>query len=409
MQSGRPVFITTLLLLTMLLITAAPVFSADDEREQLKAFKLALKSTEEADRLKAVSEYGVLPGKSIGKQLRKVVTGDRSDRVRAAAARAIGSRRNKKDISFLLSTFKSLKKRPVALAGAIDGVGFFGEPKTADAVYDAGRLWLTKHKYPALATIQALGRIRSGESVELLMKLYDLTYPRAGYGPGADGGGSIDGSAPTGSGMTNDDTRAALGDFRPHIIAALQGITGEMLDDLDNWQEWWREVEDTFDPATVKIDPNRQLKLVDSTCSYQIKRPGSEWKWQEKPKEGYSRTAVLTEDDEVTAYLHLLAYSTMERGPRDAKTLAAEEKERLKGMFTELSEENFDEAIKVDGVDAIRHTAAGVKGMESAYHRVTFVGRRDYIYVLWFTLTDSAGRGTQESVREFEGSFKFLQ
>ena len=54
--------ISALPVVLCLLALGTLVFAADSERDQVKAFKAAMKSREEGDRLRAVAEFASLPG-----------------------------------------------------------------------------------------------------------------------------------------------------------------------------------------------------------------------------------------------------------------------------------------------------------------------------------------------------------
>ena len=394
--------------LPLFLLFSAVGFADDDIRAQIKAFKKAMKSEEEDGRVRAIARLAPIDDKAVSRELRKVVASDRSDRVRASAARALGHRGDRKDLSFLVRCLKSLKKRPVALAGAAEAVGQYAEPRTADALYDVGRQWLLKHKYPAQASIRALGKVPSLDAIESLIKLMELTYPRPGRGPGGENG-NLDGSFGSIPGLTSDDTSATLSDYRPYLVASLQKLTGESLTDLPDWKEWWEQIAPDFDPSSVKDDPNRQFKLIDTDYCYIIRRPSGEWTWQDKAKKGFNRTAALKEGDRVSTNLHLLAYSTQDRAPRDHRTLAASEKEALLKSFTRISEQTWAEEVKFEETEGIRHTILGYVDGKLTRYRITYFKHRFYVYVLWFSLEARPSRDVMKDVESFEESLRFLK
>ena len=395
--AGRAVIL--LLTLAFLVPAVAGVARGDEVKDRIAAFKKKMKSGDERDRIRAVNNLATLSDKAVG--------GDRSERVRAAAAQALGKLGNPKDLGFLTGSIRSLKKKPLALAGVVDAIGDYRNPKTADPLYDVARSWMTKHKYPAMAAIRSLGDCPSPKAIEYLIKLFELTYPR-----GAPG--HSDGTTYYPPANVSDETATRMSDYRPYVIKSLQKLTGEQISDLDIWKEWWADNGRSFRPGEAHDDPNSQRRLVDDEFRYKITRPGDDWKWIDKAERGFNRTAELTEDGEVTARLSVMTYSVWSRTPTTAGEMARKQKEFLLKEFAFQKGEKWDETVKMgkteeqDGVDAIRQTIAGVWDDTNARVVQTIFAHRGIMYVIRVTQLPGLSHGGEKSTGVFVDSFEFL-
>jgi hypothetical protein len=392
--------------LILVMVFAAGALAAD-EKAAIAAYKEAMKSKKERERIAAVCGLAEVPGKKVTSLIRKAVRSDRSERVQAAAALALARRGDPKDLRYLLSCLRGLKKKPIALAGAVDGIGEYREPKTAEALFDVGRYWMAKHKQPTLAAIRALGAIRSADAIELLLKLYDQTYVQGGAGAGLAGPSD---SGSVASGYTSDDTQARMSDFRPYIVGGLRRITGVAYgDDLEAWQEWWADNEKTFDPASIEEDPNRTMGLTDTRCRYSIVRPNEDWKWRAEPEPGFDRTAVLTKEGKAVGHLSILAYSTWAREPSSLAAMAKNIKEELERTVSPIQEQTWDQKVKVGSVEGIRHRVVGVRDKRVAIIERTILVHREFMYVIDLSLTREVFGYDREDARRFVDSFRLLE
>ena len=396
-----------LLLVLAILLPGAAGLAADDEvKESIEAFKKAMKSKEERDRIRAINQLATINDKKVSKELKNVVRGDRSERVSAAAAQAIGKLGNDKDLAFLTGSIRSLKKRPLVLAGVCDAIGDFRNPKTADPLFDVARSWMSKHKYPAMAAIRSLGDCPSRKAIENLIDLFELTFPRSA--PGHSDGTTY--YPPAG---VSDETQARMSDYRPYVVKSLQKLTGEQITDLDIWKEWWEDNGKTFNPGEVQDDPNSMLRFVDDEFRYQISRPNEEWKWIDKPESGFTRTAELG-GDSVVGRVSILTYSVWSRTPSSMPEMATKQKKLLKKEFAFVKEQKWDVTLKMgktdeqEGADAIRQTIAGVWDDVNARLIQTIFVHRGIMYVIRVTQLPGLSHSGIKDTEKFVESFKFL-
>jgi hypothetical protein len=396
-----------LFVLAFLVPASAGITAADEVKDRIAAFKKKMKTGEERDRIRAINDIATLPDKAVNKELKKVVGSDRSERVRAAAAQALGKLGNPKDLSFLIGSIRSLKKKPLALAGVVDAIGEFRSAKAVEPVFDVAKKWMTKHKYPAMAAIRAMGKIPSRKSIQYLIKLYELSIPRSA--PGMDDGRTY--HPPT---APAEETQARLQDYQPYIIKSLQKLTGELIADVEIWKEWWEDNQRSFNPADVKVDPNQSLRLVEDEFRYEISRPSMEWKWVEKPEKGFNRTAELDEEGAVLATLSIMSYSVWARTPTTAMEMAKKQKDFLTKEIAFVKEQKWDETVKMgktdeaEGVDAVRQTIAGTWEDRNVKVKQTIFVHRGIMYLIRVTLLPGISHGGYKEADEFVESFKFL-
>jgi hypothetical protein len=360
-----------------------------------------MKEAGETERIKAVNGAAAAEWDWVSKELRKVVVSADEETVSAAAAEALGRRGEKSDLRFLLSALRRLKKRPVALAGAVSGIGEYGEPKTAETVFDIGRYWMAKNRYPTQAAIRALGRIRSKEAIDGLIRLYRQTYPSGGSLRGPTGDLSI-------PGPTGEATRDLLQSYRTYIEAGLRRLTGEDLADLTVWETWWDAHEDRFDPSGITEDPNRSLQLVDGEHGYTIARPAPVWKWIDEPENGFDRTAELAKGGEVAARLSILAYSVLTRNPDNAGDMLASRKDVLLRTLDDVKDPVWNASATVDGEKAKHLEVEGTLGGRRVKIRESVLVHEKTLYLIRVTLDGWATREEKESAKDFEESFTFV-
>jgi len=383
-----------LVLAVSLILSSGAQAGDDSAKAALDDFERAMKSDGERDRITALSRIATVPGKEVAKAIRRVVTKDRSERVQAAAAMALARRGDSKDLKFLLGIIRSLRKKPVALAGVVDAIGEYRDRRSVEKVADVGRSWLRKHKYPTLAAIRTLGKVPARNSVSELIRIYELTVARPGYGPARAAAKEGVDTTPTASGNVSGDTVARLSDFRPYIIASLTRLTGENIGyDIECWKDWWEDNEATFDFEKIADNPNRQLTLSDTEFRYSISRPDEKWQWVEEPEEGFSRTAEIRQGTTVVGRLSILTYSVWTRSPSNTEAMAEAAKKKLLDEVRELGDqETWSEKVELDGVPALRHTLSGKRRGGKMTLTQTMVAHRDVMYVIRLTLLPGIDR-----------------
>jgi hypothetical protein len=374
-----------------------------DADEALRRLANARESGNVAAICRAVHAMGDVEDAKIQKQLRKIASRDRDDRVVAAAARELGEDRQKKDLRLLTRLVKSYRKRPRALEGVLEALGQYGSPRSVDLLYDQIRYFMSRHKGATLAAIEALGRVRTREAVERLIDAMNLTQPRMGMGAqgkDVDGFGSL-------PGITSDDTVASLSAYRPDIARSLRRLTGEPLESPEDWREWWLGVRKTFRPPEPEDEGNLQLAFRDGRARYAIRRPSGKWRWVEKTEDGFDRTAERRVDGRRVAWLSIHVHAVEEAEPSTVKGLLEEQEDRLKDAYR-IYRATWNEPARLGGKAASGQTVECEIDDRQCRLAQAAIKHRGRLYLVRWAMTEGAGYEEREELEKFVESFELL-
>jgi HEAT repeat protein len=241
------------MLTAVVLFLIAGSSGSQDEKaadEAIDAFKTAIKSSSEADRVAAVNDLAKVHHLKTLARLSSMLLID-GPTVRIAAAKGI-------------SGFAEFKKQAVtALAGAISGnskettvhatlyesLGKLEEPASLPTLH---RGFEEKETSVAKAAIQATGTVGNAASIEPLITLL-AKQEKIQKSPG----GSVDFTAPTPGGGGNVTVRSGddnpgkrAAELIPVINKALNEITHESNGSAETWSAWWARNKATF--KTIK-------------------------------------------------------------------------------------------------------------------------------------------------------------
>ena len=377
---------------------AGPVLgrSSDD----LDEFRDALKTESERARIQAVHDFGARDIDGVERELRKIVFSDPSELVSAEAARVLGERGDRRDQGFLLASLDKLKKRPIALAGAVDGLARYQEPRIVKPLYEVARDCMKKSSFPTQAAIRALGRVPTADSVDYLIRLYRQTYPSGGAS------GREDLSIP---GATGDSIAKMMQACRPFIESSLTRLTGLRLGSCSDWESWWKKAERGFVPVTHEEDPNADLAFADDDFGYRITRPNDVWQWLESPEEGFSRTAEFRKDGRMSARLSILAYSTLLRTPETVPEMLERQKEELLARCAKVEKQEWSGRAKCGDI-IVQQEIEGTR-TDGTYFRIrqAVLRKGDTLFVLRLTLDKWASAREKKSAEDFLQSFRLFE
>ncbi len=226
----------------LLLALAQDDKAADDA---LDAFKAAIKSAVEAERVAAVAELAKVRHAKTLARLAPLLSSDGAT-VRMAAAKGLSEFADlrKPASSALLAALPANAKLPAVQASLLEAVGVLREPSSLAAVH---RLFEEKETAVAKAAIAASGPFRSGTSIELLLELLKkldkfLKTEAGGASVTAGGVNGYDVAA------RDDAERKRSQELRPAVVKALQEITGESFTAGLDWHAWWAKNRATFRP-----------------------------------------------------------------------------------------------------------------------------------------------------------------
>jgi len=231
----------------VLFILAGSSGGQDDKaaEEAIDAFKTALKSTSEADRVAAVNDLSKVHHAKTLARLSVMLNTD-GPTVRIAAAKGI-------------SGFVELKKQAAAaLAGAMgpnakettvhsalyEALGKLEEPSSTPILH---RGFEEKETVVAKTAIQAAGNVGSAASIDPLIALL-AKQEKIQKSPG----GSFDYTAPTPGGgnvtvrSTDESPGKRAAELIPAINKALNEITHESNGSAETWGAWWAKNKGSF-------------------------------------------------------------------------------------------------------------------------------------------------------------------
>ncbi|HUR38233.1 MAG TPA: HEAT repeat domain-containing protein [Planctomycetota bacterium] len=234
---------------TLLLALAVVPFAQDDKAadEALDAFKIAYKSTSEADRVAAVNDLAKVHHAKILSRLAALLSAD-GPSVRLAAAKGVAgfTEMKKQAASALAGAMPANSKEATVHAGLYDALGKLEEPTSLPAIH---RGFDEKETSVAKAAILAAGQVGSASSIDpLLALLAKLEKVQKA------GGGGVDFSTPGTGGATgqnftvrSDDSPAKRAqELIPAINKALNEITHESNGSSETWGAWWAKNKATF-------------------------------------------------------------------------------------------------------------------------------------------------------------------
>lgn len=235
----------------VLLLGLAASFGAQDDKaaeEAIDAFKTAIKSSSEADRVAAVTELAKVHHQKTLARIAALLSTD-GPTVRIAAAKGLSgfSELKKQASNVLIAALGVNAKETTVVCALYESIGKLEEPGSLGTLH---RGMEEKETAVAKAAIQATGQVGSAASIDpliaLLAKMEKLQKTA---------GGGVDYSAPaTGGGASvtvrsDDNPGKRAQELIPVINKALNEITRESNGSSETWSAWWAKNKGTFKPA----------------------------------------------------------------------------------------------------------------------------------------------------------------
>lgn len=223
---------------TLFLVAGLAAFADDAEdqraKEAIEAFKGGYAAKLETDRVKAVEPLGQFPHPSVIKVLATLLTSD-GDRVRAAAAQALGKFPGRKDVApALAAALKPNEDHPDVVAAILAALGGTGDPAAAKPLADFLDDNIAKREKEDLAgEIAAVGALKQLHTKTALEALIDSHKKNQVVG-GTKGKG-------------NKGERKGKEQLAKELKKALREVTGQQLDGWQEWRDWWEDNAARFD------------------------------------------------------------------------------------------------------------------------------------------------------------------
>lgn len=237
--------------MTAMLVLALTLGGQDDKAvdEALDAFKTAMKSTSEADRVSAVNELAKFPHAKTLPRLAALLSSE-PPTVKIAAAKGIAgfSALKTKASQVLIAAMGPNAKETNVLVALYEGLGKLDDPSSVSTVH---RGFEEKEIVLVKAALQAAGAMGNPASIEpliaLLAKLEKILKA-------AGGGVDVTAPVPGGGGgsvtvRSDDNGPKRAQELIPAINKSLNEITHESNGSSETWSAWWAKHKATFKPV----------------------------------------------------------------------------------------------------------------------------------------------------------------
>jgi hypothetical protein len=385
-----------------LALTSHPPTARGDETDAFETALARLEAAQDGSSVSAICEavrdLAGIDHRKVDDVLRRIASGAREDKVCAEAARALGMRGNRRQLSFLLRLLDAHEDRPYALIGVLEGIGAFRSVRAADPLYDVARSNMMTQERVAKAAIEALGAIHHRKAVDLLVKLLAQTELRQGYGP--------DGMTPTGPISSEAQTKVAA--YQEPIRVALHRLTGIELMSVEDWTSWWRSEKRRFRLPPAPPDPNRRLGLRDEKRWFEIMRPSIAWRWLDDPEPGFQRTCARKEEGRTVAWVSVHAHSTKEEDPITVASMLRAQQDDLERRFATIREKDWGSEGEFAGEKAtIQHVRGHFTGEETRLTQAVF--KHGYrMFVVRWAVVERAERRIGEETKRMVDSLRLL-
>lgn len=238
-------------MLTAVLCVALAWGGQDDKAvdDALDAFKTAMKSTSEADRVTAVNELAKVPHAKTLARLSGLLSNE-APTVRIAAIKGISgfSTLKTKASQVLVAAMGPNAKETNILVAIYEALGKLDDPSALPTIH---RGFEEKDVVLVKAALLAAGAMGSPSSIEpLIAFLTRLEKVQKSAGGGVDvtapvpggGGGSV-------TVRSNDDAAKRAQELIPLVNKALNEITRESNGSSETWNAWWAKHKATFKPV----------------------------------------------------------------------------------------------------------------------------------------------------------------
>lgn len=227
------------------LVMALSIFVQQDEAAATAAldqFKTDYKAKEAAGRASAVAALAGTQHDKVYARLGALLAVDEPE-VRIAAAKGLGTAKAenaRKPMAHLLNGIAPNAKNPMVVAAILEALG---KLKQEAALPEIEKHLKAKNLPEGKAAVDAVGEIKSRNSLPALIALLKWLEEGAKEAPAYQGGGGGKGNLPGqgGGGVVDQDARDRDKVLTPIVHKVLQSITGQKIQNRKEWEDWYKE------------------------------------------------------------------------------------------------------------------------------------------------------------------------
>ena len=260
-----PVFLVAGAVLAGALLGGSPPSArADVVEDKIKLFEDYVKNKPESQGLRnQIAELALLKDPRVATALRPLLR-DKDDEVKIAVAQNIGKQGDPKVAAILVNMAEAKdldKEKPKLMAALIEGVGDAAAKQNYKWLIDLAKKYLDSNGDIAAAAYRAASNYVTRDTVDDLIK----ELGRADYTTTKD----------------NAVKRASRNACKPVLLDILKKVTGEQINDVKIWNEWWTKEKKTWKPPLAGSDGKKDINAADefddAAYGFVMKKPSRAW------------------------------------------------------------------------------------------------------------------------------------
>jgi len=364
---------------TLLLVLLAATSAVASDLELLK-------SSDPAERLQAIESLRSEEGKAVSKAIAGAVS-DRDRKVREAAIEALGERADETSIKALRRGLKTFAKKPDVLPRIVIALGAARDVTSSKAIVKLARKSLGADPRLASAAIDALGDLRSSESIAGLVEILGTVEPVRG-----------------GASARRGHERYVTG-----VRQSLREITGLPFESREVWAGWWRHAR--RDWRATPLDPEKVegLERRDDGWRFSLARPDVE-RWSFARAQGVTLRVNLAGSGAQTVFarIDVMVHHPGVRAPKDLASAAKNAAERIRAGLREPRDEKTETGKLGKATARVCSVAGRTRGGRDLLRRAYVTEKNGLIYVAEVHVSRNAPESVFDDVSGILGSFRVL-
>lgn len=373
-----------------------PAARADAVDDAIKAFEEYLKTNPDSQGIRnQVAELSLRKDPRVGDALLPLLR-HKDDDVKIAVAQNIGKQGNAKVVAYLkaMADHKDADEKPKVLAALLEGIGDGDAKRNYDYLMKIAKKQLDYNADIACAAFRAAANYVTVDTVEDLVK----ELARADYTTTAD----------------NPVKRAARGATKPVLLDLLKKVTGEEINDVKIWNEWWSRNKKSWKPPLPGQEARKDLNASDSfrdeAYGFEITKPSRAWMFR-KP-EGTQPYLILEALDEGqrAAWVELTCVGTKNYKSKTPDAWAEEMKGGLEGKFRDFKEADWTRKGRIGGENSVEQVLFGQhKDFDAVYMHNAYVEKGQVMYQFLCIWKSGKSAALKDDIGQILRDFKLFR